>query len=99
MMEDRLSALHIAACKGQMGIAKLLINNKCNVNILTRFRIRYNYSQQQQQQTCASTFTNYCAMLNSIFSPVLPFLFLLTHTSPPFQSLPFPITSLLVSSA
>jgi len=36
-MEDRLSALHIAACKGQTGIAKLLINNKCNVNILTRF--------------------------------------------------------------
>ena len=36
-MEDRLSALHIAACKGQTDIAKLLINNKCNVNILTRF--------------------------------------------------------------
>ena len=35
-MEDRLSALHIAACKCQTGIAKLLINNKCNVNILTR---------------------------------------------------------------
>jgi len=37
-IEDRLSALHIAACKGQTGIAKLLINNKCNVNILTRYR-------------------------------------------------------------
>jgi len=49
--EDRLSALHIAACKGQTGIAKLLIINKCNINILTRFRLMNNYSRWQHEQT------------------------------------------------
>ena len=35
-IEERLSALHIAAGKGHIDITKLLIQAKCNVNILTR---------------------------------------------------------------
>lgn len=35
-IEDRLSALHTAAFTGQTEIARLLIDNKCNVNILTK---------------------------------------------------------------
>jgi len=35
-IEDRLSALHIAACRGQAEVVKMLIRAKCDVNILNK---------------------------------------------------------------